>query len=333
MKTKHSRFVAAGLAIAMIAPALALEGPADDSPPPPQVKREPAKLPQFKLAPDSQPQAAAKEAAAQDIAFLGVVSGEVPSMLADHLGLKQGEGAVVRAIAPDSPASRAGISANDVIIAVAGNSISSPEEISKLITTHKPGDSITLDIFHKGKPAKVDVILGSRPAGMAFSDPQKLDELNLEGIPKEMAERIRDAIGGVDLKLGGNKDDVPPQVEEAIRDLQKRMLSGRSLLDNTLPLLPADDASIQSKSSATFKMMDQDGSIEVKSKDGAREVTVRDTRGNEIWSGPWDTDSDRAAAPDDVRKRMQSLNLDTDSKGGELRFRFNRANPPADPDH
>jgi hypothetical protein len=66
----------------------------------------------------------------------------------------------------------------------------------------------------------------------------------------------------------------------------------------------------------------------VKSSDGSKEVTVRDAQDNVIWTGPWDTEQDKAAAPAEVRKRVDSLNLDTTFKGGGLRFQMNKPAPP-----
>ncbi|MES2658992.1 MAG: PDZ domain-containing protein [Verrucomicrobiota bacterium] len=355
MKTKHSKLITAGLATLFITPAFAIEGPADDAPPPPQVKQEPpaimskaggdlrprvvppprvkqepSALPEFKLPPDDKPAAPAKEIAKTETAFLGVVSGEVPQFLSDHLGLKNGGGIIVRSMAPDSPAAKSGIAVNDVITAVGGNPVGSQVELSREITAHKPGDAVTLDVIQKGKPAKIGVTLGVKPEVPALAEAPTLEELDLEALPKEMADHIRDAIGGLDLKLGGAEDAVPPQMEEAIRELHHRLMGDNALPDDSAvpPLRPLPDAKVQSQSSATFKMKDNDGSIEVKSKDGAKEVTVRDQLDNVVWSGPWDTDKDRAAAPDSVRRRMESLHLDTSSSGPGLRFQFNKQAEP-----
>jgi hypothetical protein len=69
-------------------------------------------------------------------------------------------------------------------------------------------------------------------------------------------------------------------------------------------------------------MRDQQGSVEVKAMDGGKEVTIRDQQDNVTWSGPWDTAQDRAAAPDDVRQRVQSLNLDSEFSGNGLRLQM-----------
>ncbi len=334
MKTIPSTFFKASLATLLIAPAFAIEGPEDDAPPPPQVKQQAASLPQFKLPPDTKPAAPAKEANKTATAFLGVVSGEVPQFLADHLNLGKTGGVLVRSMAPDSPAITSGIAINDVITAVAGQPVGSQIELSNQISSHKPGDVVSFDVIHKGKPVKIDVTLAVRPDNLAMAEPPSIEQMNLDELPKEMADHIRDAIGGLDLKMGNDQNAVPPQMEEAIRELHKRLLGGGKVLPDAVPKLrPLPDAAAQSQGSATLKMRDQDGSIEVKSKDGAKEITLRDQQDNVVWSGPWNTEEERSAAPDNVRRRMESLNLDTSSPGGGLRFQFNKKTVPAVPDH
>lgn len=322
MKTKSFPFITAGLAAVLVAPAFALEAPTDDAPPPPLVAEKEKALPQIKL-PAAQPKAQ------METPFLGVVSDQVPDMLADHLALKPGEGIIVRSLVPDGPAAKSGIAVNDVVTKVAGQPVGSPMDVTKQISSHKPGESISLDLIHKGKPVTLDVTLGIRPAEMADNAPRTLDQLDLEGLPKELAERVRDAIAGNlgGFELGGDQGQVPPRMEEAMRDLQKRM---QGAIGKAGFALPDDDVAgkVQIQGGATIRQMDQQGSVEVKAKDGAKEVTVRDQQGNLTWSGPWDTAQDKASAPADVRQRVDSLNIDSSFKGTGLRLQMGQAAPP-----
>jgi serine protease Do len=332
MKTKSSLWTAAGFAAVMISPAFALEAPADDAPPPPAVKKQANPLPQFKLDPAPARPLPAVEAAEKS-AFLGVVSAQVPACLAEHINLKPGEGVIVRSLVPEGPAAKAGLAVNDVITRIGDQPVGSPEDVSKLVTTHQPGDTLTLEFIHQGKPAKTDVALGTRPADLAIADPG-LDLMHLNNLPKELADRIRDnlagKIGGIDLNLGADAAAIPPQLEEAMRQLQKRMegaigQGGFNFQDDA----GAVAGKVQASSSATFKMKDDEGSVEVKSIDGSKEVTIRDPQDKVTWSGPWDTEQDKAAAPPEVRTRMEGLNLDSKFQGPGLRFKMNQAQPPA----
>lgn len=331
MKTKPFPLITAGLAV-FVSPVFALEAPADDAPPPPAVGQEAVKLPEFKL-----PHAAKPVPIPQvETAFLGVISGEVPEVLADHLGLKPGEGIVVRSLVPDGPAAKSGIATNDVITKVAGKEIGSPQEITQQISGHKPGDKVTLDLIHKGKQTTLDVTLGLKPAEMAANEPQALDPLHLEGIPKELAERIRKAvegnIGGLDLKLGADAGQLPPQMEEAMRDMKQRVQGMIGQAGLALPD-PGAAGKIHLQGGAIRIKDPQGGSVEVKVTDGAKEVTIRDRQDNVTWSGPWDTAQDKAAAPDDVRRRVDSLNIDSSFKGNGLRLQMGQAPMPDVGDH
>lgn len=328
MKLKQSTYLTMAFAAALATPAFAIEAPADDTPPPaaPQAAAagNAAALPEIKLFPDDKQ----KPEAAADSAFLGVVSGEMPEVLADQLSLKPGEGIVVRSLVPDGPAAKAGLAVNDIVTSVAGQPIGSPADISEKIQTHKPGEEIALGIIHKGKPGELKVMLGARPAGMAAAGPRTLDQMDLDNLPKDLADRVRDAIAGnigaMDLQLDAAPGQMP-DIDQAMRDMQKRMRD----MKLRMRAAPApDDATVQAHSSATIRMKDNDGSVEVKTSDGSKEVTVRDAQDNVTWTGPWDTAQDKAAAPEDVRQRVDSLNLDTNFKGGGLRFQMNKPAPP-----
>ncbi len=318
MKLKSSPVLATGLAVFLTTPAFALEAPADNAPPPPAAADQTAP-------PEVKPPAKPREQAA----FLGIVSGEVPEILTDHLGLNSGEGVIVRSLVPDGPAARAGVAVNDVITKVSGKAVGSPAEISCHITDLKPGEKVTLDLIHKGKPLTLDATLGARPADLAVAgEAIPMDGLDLEGLPKELAERVRDAIAGKvgRLELGEDALQIPQQMDQAMRDAQKQLHDADQQLQGAQQRLHGNlklnlgGGKIQIQSGATFRMQDPHGSVEMKSKDGSKEITVRDPQGTVTWSGPWDTAQDKAAAPAEIQERVKNLNLDGSVVGGGLRI-------------
>ncbi len=324
MKTNPFITFTAGLAAMLSGQAYAIEGPADDAPPPPAVESKTETAPAVEAMP----------AAKTEKAYLGVVSSSIPDVLAEHLGIKADEGIVVGSVMPDGPAAKAGISVNDIITRVADQPVNSSLDLTKLVGGRKPGEKVHLDVIHKGKPAGIDVTLGTRPAEMAGIDPLPLDNLNLEGVPKDLADRVRDAIQGnigrIEMQLGGNDaNDPAPQLDDAMRDIRKHMQD--AMKDAMKDLNKNKGAAggvggiggipkIDVQHGATIRMMDGKGSVELKSNDGGKEVTIRDKENKVTWSGPWDTEQDKAAAPDEVRQRMSRLNLDTDFKGNGLRL-------------
>ena len=313
MKTNPLINITAGLAAILGTPAFAIEAPADDAPPPPVIEAPAA---------EAQPKAD-KPAAKVETAYLGVVSSAVPDMLADHLGLKQGEGIIVRAVMPEGPAAKAGLAVNDIITRVGDKAVGSPQDLTDQVTARKPGEGLHLDVIQKGKPAGLDVTLGTRPEQFAGMENQPLDQLNLEGLPQEFADRIRGMIegnlGGMNLDIQEGAVEIAPQIDDAMRQLRERIEKNKGALQGLGNALGGMKLDIQQ--GATFRLLDEKGSVELKTNDGGKEVTIRDKDNNITWNGPWDTDQDKAAAPDDVRRRVERLNIDTDFQGKGFRFR------------
>ena len=321
MKTKSLPLITATLAAVFVTRAFALEAPADDAPPPPTQARKQA-LPRFSL---TNPSAKPRTETTQKAAFLGVVSGEVPAALVDQLNLKSGEGVLIRSLAPASPAARAGIAIHDVITKISGQAVGSPREISAQIANHQPGEPIKVELIHKGQPTTLDITLEARPAGLANVEQGAAVSPDLDGLPKEIADRVRDAIAG---NVGAHDFDeeaglLPPQVGETMRKLQLQLQGAVGQTD----ILPGRER-FQFSEGATIKMMDQQGSIEITTKDGRKEATVCDSSGNSIWSGPWDTAQDKAAAPADIRKRVEALHLDSNTSGDGLRLEMHQGSAP-----
>jgi S1-C subfamily serine protease len=114
-----------------------------------------------------------------DYAFLGVTSESLYPQLADHLGIDTKSGAMITDVVSGSPADKAGLKGStgdttfqlqhvktggDVVIAVDDQPVFQNNDLSELVSLHKPGDTVKLDILRDGQHATVDVTLGSRPA-------------------------------------------------------------------------------------------------------------------------------------------------------------------------
>jgi serine protease Do len=310
MKTIHYSTITAAVLAMLASRAAAIEAPADDAPAPP-------------MAAEAGETAEAKPEARAETPYLGVVSSAIPDMLAAHIGVKPGEGIVVRAVLPDGPAAKAGIATHDVVTRVAGKPVGTSEELTKEITAHKPGDKIRLGLIHEGKATETEVTLGVRPAQLAGIDPEPLDQLNLDGIPQDLADRVRGMIqgnlGGLEMQFGDADHAAAPEIDEAMREMKARMEKAMEAMK--IQGLPQHGA-VDVQHGATIRMLDGDGSIELKSNDGGKEVTIRDKDNNITWTGPWDTEQDKAAAPDDVRERVERLNLDTKFEGNGLRLKM-----------
>jgi serine protease Do len=95
--------------------------------------------------------------------WMGVRIQAVTADIADSLGLKKPEGALVDEPQSGSPASKAGILAGDVITAVDGNDVKDSRDLARKIGTMAPGTSVKLSILRKGEAKTVSLTLGQLP--------------------------------------------------------------------------------------------------------------------------------------------------------------------------
>jgi S1-C subfamily serine protease len=118
-------------------------------------------------------------------AYLGVTSLTVDGQL-DALSLPVDHGALVQTVEAGSPADQAGLKAGDlqatlsgssggndavvlggdIITKVDGKSITSSDQLSQLVTGHKPGEKVKLEIVRKKETKTVTVTLGKRPPAL-----------------------------------------------------------------------------------------------------------------------------------------------------------------------
>jgi serine protease Do len=96
--------------------------------------------------------------------WIGVQIQPVTQDIADSLGLKKAEGALVAAPQKDSPAVKAGIAAGDVITAVDGKPVKDARDLAKKIGALQPKTSVKLAILHQGSEKTVTLTLGEMPA-------------------------------------------------------------------------------------------------------------------------------------------------------------------------
>ncbi len=296
-----------GMAVVSLSPALAIEPPPDTAEPPAAllngVKNSPATKPQSKVE--------------SNVAFIGLATAAVPEMVADHLDLEQGSGVIVRTVSPDSPAQRAGLSVNDIILSVGETAVGNPEALSSSIRERKPGDRIAISLIHKGKPAKVEVTLSRRPANLAFGVEQ---EPMLEGLPQAHAERLRDLIerhmGGLGQNGGMGLQIFPEDLLHSFPEMSHP--KGLAIPEYG----SGGQAENRLQKSSTIRVSDGTGLIELNTSNGDTVATVRDENNDIVWSGPWNSEEDRTAAPDDIRQRIDKV-----KSGNGLGFSFRFGGP------
>jgi serine protease Do len=93
----------------------------------------------------------------------------------------------VASVEEGSPAARAGVKAEDVVVAVDGKAIGSSRELTRTIGSTDPGKSVTLTIYRNGDRRETKVELGARPG-----------ERTARGESRDATESLGLAVANVD---------------------------------------------------------------------------------------------------------------------------------------
>jgi serine protease Do len=110
--------------------------------------------------------------------YLGIYfKGEVDPTMARALGLENVRGIIIGDIVESSPAAKANLKEDDIIVSLNGEEIRNWDSFRTQIAAFKPGDKITLGIIRDNNNKSVQVTLGKREDEIAQSIPQNNEEL------------------------------------------------------------------------------------------------------------------------------------------------------------
>lgn len=179
--------------------------------------------------------------------WIGVQIQPVTQDIADSLGLKKAEGALVAEPQVDGPAAKAGIKSGDVITQVNGQPVKDARELARTIGGFAPGNTVKLNVLSKGEDKVLSMTLGNMPSvqeakadfggddkgsssrgadvpklGLTVSPATSVAGAGKEGVvvtgvdPKSAAAERGFKEGDVILEVAGKNVTTPGEVREAI---------------------------------------------------------------------------------------------------------------------
>src|SRR5216684_3847168 len=135
---------------------------------------------------------------------IGVVIQEVSKELAESFGLPRPAGALVNAVEKGGPAEKAGVETGDIILRFDGKSVSSSNELPRIVGNTKPGNKATVEVWRKGVTREITVTVGELPEDRVASRTERRGKP-----PEQAANRLGFAVADLtaeqkrDLKLRG----------------------------------------------------------------------------------------------------------------------------------
>jgi serine protease Do len=104
----------------------------------------------------------------QPVSYLGVNVLEVDSAIAKSVGLQDERGVQVTLVDPDSPASRSGLAAKDIILDYNGERVQGTAQFVRMVSETPSGRKVPLNVFRNGSTLTLTAQIATRP-GQSFS--------------------------------------------------------------------------------------------------------------------------------------------------------------------
>ncbi|ALO46251.1 Do family serine endopeptidase [Pseudohongiella spirulinae] len=96
--------------------------------------------------------------------LLGVLIKDVDHALSQAFGLNRPRGAFVDEVQPGSPAERAGVRTNDIVLAFNGTQIEQSAQLPFYVGQVRPGTQAVLTVMREGRQLDLDVVVGALPS-------------------------------------------------------------------------------------------------------------------------------------------------------------------------
>ncbi|MFM7604384.1 MAG: S1C family serine protease [Prosthecobacter sp.] len=309
MKLHHS------LLLALAASATALTAQQPDAPRPPDAPKPPTP-------PEARSSSRANRGEPEEkaVAYMGVLTREVPVEFRGRFGLPEGFGLMVDEVMPDSPAKTAGIKPHDILVKFADQQLVNMEQLLTLVRSKKKGAIVPFTVITGGKETQVSVTLAER---MMPANEMRQPNRGFTGMPQ-----MQQFFGG-----GPDVREHMEQLQRQMREYQERIQDWNRDRHRD-PLQPGAqpedhrgassssrdsqahvESHAQSHTTSNIIRRDDSGEYQLKNEDGKRTFTARPKDGQQ-QSWPVNTDAERQAVPEKFREKLRLFdNVHQDLRG------------------
>lgn len=139
--------------------------------------------------------------------FLGITIQDLTPSLAESFKVKADGGAVISDVSEDSPAAKAGLKSDDIVLQVNGKPIADSRRLKFAVAAMRPGSEADLRILRGGKEQTIKVKIGDQPGDNRLAKDGSGDK----------DEGVLNGVGVSDLTVAArNEFEIPSSVKGAL---------------------------------------------------------------------------------------------------------------------
>jgi len=181
--------------------------------------------------------------------WLGVSIQDLSAELKSYYGVEENGGVLITQVFEDDPADKGGIEANDIIVEIDGQTVTSARELSGLIANTEIGKKTTIKLLRDGKHKTVHVELTKRDDDKLLArgpDKESSDDMGIQlmDLSAENAGRFgldadESGVLVVGIKPGGKAESAGIRRGDLIKELNHQRIA--SVRDYTQAMKKIDD--------------------------------------------------------------------------------------------
>lgn len=190
--------------------------------------------------------------------FLGLLPQGLTSSMAETLGLKDAKGVIISEITEDSPADKAGLKHNDVVLEFNGKPVESESEFRRSVALLKPGTKVDLLVWRDGKKLTLTAKLDKRPSLEELAGAEKGGTVDLGFTVQNLTDELAGRYG-----FQGMTGVIVGRVEPGSQASREGIRSGMLILEvNLKPVKNTrefNDAVQEAKKKGSLMLLVSDG--------------------------------------------------------------------------
>jgi hypothetical protein len=273
----------------------------------------------------------------KQVTWLGLATDEASEALISQLRLDPGVGLIVTYVAPDSPAAKAGLQKNDVLVEFDGQALVHPSQLRKLVHVRKDGDAIKLVYYRAGKKDSASVTLSqtTERTGWLGAEQGWKDALSeWQGFQGKFRDTFGDAFHDQMKNLRRSLGDLRLEKEEVQREVRRGVEEARKAAEEVLrrttkefkkfdpagkvledlahgKLGVSKDTTVTVNSSTgssvrTMVKADDTGTYVIVANPG-KHLTVHDESGKLTFDGEIETSEQQATVPREIWDKVEPM--------------------------
>jgi hypothetical protein len=246
--------------------------------------------------------------------YLGIYTSALEIEVSHQLDLPRNLYLNIEKVEKGSPAANSGVQQFDILLRLDDQILVNPDQLKYLVRSKKPNDVVSLSLIRKGKSKTIELKLGKT---------EQLDESGERNsvLGQNFGNRsfLLDPLSDVDsdiLNLLDRHSFMPfPYIEKGLKHGRNgNQFNDHSTDDDPLHT-PTDTNTFSYKSSKSQKFVtDDQGTLELKEKDGKKTLRVTDSSGNVLFYGPINTAEEKKSLSPAIAERLKKLETNSSFK-------------------